>query len=109
MNALYPPCKVSAAQLDARRRQVLPPLFALAETVTEIPDGLRLTFAAQPGLLPTCAAVMEDEQAAGSFLRFNLIVEGEQGGITLEITGWPGTTNMLRALSQPPDGQEHEL
>jgi hypothetical protein len=108
MNTLFPVSSLSAAQLDAKRRQLLPPLFELAETIVEIPDGLRLTFAARPGWLPKCAAVIEQEQAAGSFLAFNLTVEAQQGAVTLDITGLPGTANMLRALSRR-DGQQHEL
>jgi hypothetical protein len=109
MNASFPRCSLSVAQLDAVRRKLLPPLFELADTVTEITDGLRLTFPASPEWLGRCTVVIEQEQAAGSFLRFNIVVEAEQGPVTVEITGWPGTANMLRALSQPPDGQEHVL
>ena len=108
MKALFPTSRLSAAQLDAKRRQLLPPLFELAESIVEIPDGLRLTFAARPGWLPKCAAVIEQEQAAGSFLAFNLTVEAQQGEVMLEITGLPGTPGMLRALSRA-DGRQHEL
>jgi hypothetical protein len=108
MNALFPASRLSAAQLDAKRRQLMPPLFELAESIEEIPDGLRLTFAARPGWLQKCGAVIEQEQAAGSFLRFRLTVEAKQGEVTFEITGLPGTGSMLRALSRP-DGQQHEL
>src|SRR5687768_14590570 len=109
MNALFPTSNLSAAQLDSRRRQLLPPVFDLAETIAEIPDGLRLTFVARPGWLAKCAAVIEQEQAAGSFLCFKIMAEAQQGAVTLEITGLPGTANMLRALARPAADQPHEL
>ena len=46
-------CKLSPADLAARRQQLLPGLFGRAEQVTDIPDGVRLRFASAPGCWPT--------------------------------------------------------
>ena len=63
-----------------------------------MPNGLRLRFAAKPGLLAELARIIEQEQTCCSFLQFHIAVEAGNGPITFDVTGPSGTREMLRAL-----------
>ena len=91
-------CRLSPKQLAERRAQLIPGLLARAEQVSEMPNGLRLRFAHRPGLVPELAKVIEQEQDCCSFLRFHLTTEASAGPVTLDVSGPPGTAEMLRQL-----------
>lgn len=91
-------CTLTPEQLAAARDTLLPGLLARAERVTDLPEGVRLHFASQPGLLTELARVMEQERGCCRFLRFQLVAEAADGAITLDVTGPPGTREALRAL-----------
>lgn len=91
-------CKLSPAELAARRQQLIPGLFKRAEKVEDIPSGLRFHFTSKPGLLPDLAQIMEQEQACCSFLRIQLTMEASEGPIIFDVTGPQGTADMLRKL-----------
>lgn len=91
-------CKLSPNELAARRQELIPGLFKRAENVTDIPNGIRFRFAGKPGLLADLARVIEQEQDCCSFLRFTLTTEPNAGPITFDVTGPPGTGQMLRKL-----------
>ena len=91
-------CKLSPAELAARRQQLIPGLFERAERVSDIPDGLRFRFANEPGLLTDLSRVMEQGQDCCSFLRFSLQTEPNAGPVTFDVTGPAGTGEMLRKL-----------
>ena len=91
-------CKLSPAQLAARRHELIPGLFKRAEKVEDIADGLRFHFASKPGLLSDLARLMEQEQDCCSFLRFQFTMEPSEGPVTFDVTGPKGTAEMLRKL-----------
>lgn len=91
-------CTLTSDQLSAQRKQLLPNLFQRAEQVEDIPNGLRFRFAHRPGLVTELAAIIEKERVCCSFLSFRLITEKGEGPITLEVSGPPGTAEMLRKL-----------
>lgn len=91
-------CKLSPAELAARRQQLIPGLFNRAEKVEDIPNGLRFHFAAASGLLPDLARVMEQEQDCCSFVRIRVTMEASEGPVTFDVTGPHGTGARLRAL-----------
>ena len=91
-------CSLTPEQLAVRRQELIPGLFKRAEQVNDIPSGIRFRFAAEPGLLTDLARVIEQEQDCCSFLRFELTTEPSAGPITLDVTGPPGTGEMLRKL-----------
>ena len=66
--------------------------------VSDIPDGIRFRFVDQPGLLSDLARIIEQEQDCCNFLRFELTIEPSAGPITFDVTGPPGTVEMLRKL-----------
>ncbi|HTE05005.1 MAG TPA: hypothetical protein VK824_02335 [Planctomycetota bacterium] len=70
----------------------------LADKVTDLDNGLRVTFASRPGLLADLAQMMEQERGCCRFLRFRITAEPAAGEIVLDVTGSPGTREMLRAL-----------
>jgi hypothetical protein len=91
-------CTLTPEQLESARAGLIPGLVARAESVTDLDDGLRIRFATQPGLLAELAAMIESERACCRFLRFQLTAEPAAGAIVLDVTGPPGTREMLRAL-----------
>ena len=70
-----------------------------AQEITGLADRLRVRFAPEPALLNELVQVVEQEQAYCSFLRFHILVEARGGPILLDVTGPPGTAQMLRTLS----------
>ena len=93
-----PACSLSPEQLNARRHELIPGLFKRAEQVTDVPNGLRFRFASKPALLADLARVADREQDCCSFLRFTIMTEPHAGPVTFEVTGPPGTADMLRKL-----------
>jgi hypothetical protein len=91
-------CKLSPAQLAARRHELIPGLFQRAKKVDDIPNGLRFHLASAPGLLSDLARIMEREQDCCSFLRIQLTMEASEGPVTFDVTGPERTGDMLRKL-----------
>jgi hypothetical protein len=98
MNSTGPACSLSSDQLRERRQELLPGLFRRADDVSDMPNGLRLRFAAKPGLLAELACIIEQEQTCCGFLQFHIAVEAGNGPITFDVTGPSVTREMLRAL-----------
>ena len=98
MPTTTPACTLSPAELQQRRHELLPGLFKRADHITDLPDGLRLHFAAREGLLTELARIIEAEQTCCNFLRFAITVEPAGGAVTFEVTGPTGTREMLRGL-----------
>jgi hypothetical protein len=91
-------CTLSPSELASRRGQLLPGLIERASEVTDLDDGLRMRFDTRPGLLAELVNIIEQERTCCSFLRFHLDAEPGDGPITFEVTGPPGTREMLKAL-----------
>lgn len=91
-------CTLTSAELKERRGQLLPGLIDRAEGVSNLENGVRLRFASSPGLLADLASVIEAERTCCSFLRFHLTVEPGMGPVTFDVTGPPGTRELLRSL-----------
>jgi hypothetical protein len=81
-------------ELNSRREQLLV-VVKRAEEVIELEEGLRMRFESSPGLLAELARIVDQERICCSFLRFQLTVEPGTGPITFEVTGPPGTREML--------------
>ena len=91
-------CTLTAAELEARRQGLIPGLIGKALEVSDLPNGLRLRFKPEAGLLPELARVMETERECCRFLKFELKADPGAGPVTLEVTGPAGTAEMLRSL-----------
>ncbi len=91
-------CSLAPEELQKRRQDLIPGLLNRAREVVDLEDGLRARFANSPGLLSSLAAVIEQEQMCCSFLRFRISIAPHGGDVEVEVTGPPGTAEMLRAL-----------
>jgi hypothetical protein len=91
-------CSLTPDQLRERRDDLLPGLVRRADEVTELDSGWRLRFQSKDGLLAEIARVIEQERACCSFLRFQVTAEPNGGPITVEVTGPPGTREILQGL-----------
>jgi hypothetical protein len=91
-------CSLSSSELSARRAQLIPGLIERATEVADLDDGLRLTFASSPGLMEELARVVDQERTCCNFLHFKLTAGPGSAPVTFEVTGPPGTRELLRAL-----------
>jgi hypothetical protein len=94
-------CTLSPAALKARRENVLNQLVRRAHEVQERPDGCRLRFAPDSGILEDIARTIDAERECCRFLQFTLTVEAASGPITLDLTGPTGTREFLAGLFEP--------
>lgn len=91
-------CTLTSAELQREAADLLPGLIATAEAADWLPDGIRLTFAAEASLLMRIAAVIERERGCCRFFAFRLDVTAGSGPVILEVTGPPGTRGVLETL-----------
>lgn len=91
-------CTLSPEELSRRRAVLLPGLIERAKEVVDIENGLRLMFEDGPRLLADLVRIVEQERTCCSFLRFKIVVEPGNGPVVFEVSGPPGTREMLRAL-----------
>jgi len=91
-------CTLSRAALAARRQGLLADLLRRADDHQELSEGHRLRFTAHADTLASIARAIDAERQCCRFLRFQIIVEPDQGPISLELTGPPGTREFLSAL-----------
>lgn len=91
-------CTLGPAAIEARRKDLLGTLGRRAAERIELPNGYRVRFGAEPGLLRTVGDVIEIERHCCRFLKFELTVEPEEQSIWLEFTGPPGTREFLAGL-----------
>ncbi len=91
-------CSLTPEVLQARRLGLLSELLALAERREPLPEGMRLRFPPAPAPLPAIARTVEAERHCCRFLRFSITVEPDNGPMVLELTGPPGTGEVLAGL-----------
>jgi hypothetical protein len=91
-------CRLSPDELNAQRKQLIPGLFQRADKVEDIPNGIRFRFTHRPKLVTELASLIEKERVCCSFLTFRLTTEKGEGPVTLEVSGPPGTAEMLKKL-----------
>jgi hypothetical protein len=91
-------CTLTPEQLKAQRDALLPGLLKRADERTPLERGYRMKFTPRPGLLDEIARIVEQERSCCQFLKFQITVEPSNGPIYLEVTGPPGTREMLDTL-----------
>jgi len=91
-------CTLDSMTLDARREQLLGGLISCVLERIEIPDGYRVRFQSDDGVLTRIASGVETERRCCKFLTFRLTAEPDDGAIWLEVSGPPGTREFLRAV-----------
>jgi hypothetical protein len=88
-------CTLSEPELAVRRAGVLAAVREGQAEARWLPDGVALRFAAEPELLALLATFIDLERRCCAFLRFRLTVEPDGGPVWLELTGPPGTRELL--------------
>lgn len=91
-------CTLSPATLRARREGLLSELLRRAHEHEPLPDGYRLRFAATTANLTALTRTVEAERRCCRFLRFNITIEPDEGPLSLELSGPPGTREFITAL-----------
>ena len=94
-------CRLNDGELDRQRQALLPGLVERAGECVPIDEGFKWRFTETQDLLPAVAEVVEAERGCCPFLRFVVACEPEQGPVTLEVSGPPGTQQFLRSLVSP--------
>jgi hypothetical protein len=98
MSELPIACTLGPAAIKARREDLLGGLVRQAEERVDLPNGYRVRFKAQDGLLSMIANVVDTERQCCRFLRFQLTIEPDERSIWLEFTGPPGTREFLAGM-----------
>ena len=101
MTTLPIACTLGPAALKARRAGLLADLVRRADGRHEIEDGHRLVFAATGDIVQSIARTVDAERQCCRFVQFTLTVSPDEGPITLEFTGPPGTREFMAALMEP--------
>lgn len=91
-------CSLSAKELEDQRDELIPGLFHRSNSVEEVDNGFRFMFSRKPNLLVELAELIEKESLCCSFLSFVLNVGENNGSVSLELSGPPGTIALLRNL-----------
>ena len=91
-------CALSPAEYQARQADLLPALAAAAREWQERPNGLALRFDTAPERVAAIARMIDRERQCCRFLRFQLVVEPDEGPLWLEVTGPPGTRELLKEI-----------
>jgi hypothetical protein len=91
-------CSLTPDALRARREGLLAELLRHAESTERVADGLRLRFASSTETLAKIVRAVEAERRCCRFLQFRITVEPDEGPISLELTGPPGTQEFVAAL-----------
>ena len=91
-------CTLSTEGLKARRESLLDALVRRSTERSDLPDGLRLRFAADDQILGDVARAVDAERQCCRFLSFTIAVNPDGGPITLDLTGPEGTREFLAAI-----------
>jgi hypothetical protein len=91
-------CTLGPAAIEARRKDLLGTLVRRAAERIELPNGYRVRFGVEPGLLRTVADVIEVERQCCRFLTFKVTVEPDEQSIWLQFTGPSGAREFLAGM-----------
>ena len=91
-------CTLDAAAIKTRRDGLLAQLSSSAKHCEQLPNGLRLEFAASSETLALIGEAIDAERRCCRFLTFQLTVTENDGPVILELTGPAGTREFLNGL-----------
>jgi hypothetical protein len=91
-------CTLTPDAHRARREGLLAGLRRQSTGHELLPEGLRLRSAASAETLASIARAVEAERLCCQFLRFTITVEPDEGPLTLDLIGPPGTREFVVAL-----------
>ena len=96
--ALTVACRLTAVELQERRRSVLDVVRNAIQETVELKDGFAYRFPSNSDLIKQLATLVELERQCCPFLRFRTTVEAADGPIWLELTGPDGAKEFLVTL-----------
>jgi hypothetical protein len=88
-------CSLNSADLVRRQGELRTGLLSVASRVERLENGLRWHFTTSPNLLARIGTILDAERECCRFLRVAIIAEANLGGVTVEVTGPAGTTDVL--------------
>lgn len=88
-------CRLTPAELQERRREVLSKVAGAVSEVTELENGFIYRFPSNGELIPELANLIQLEHKCCPFLTFRLTVGEGDGPFLLEISGPLGTKELL--------------
>ena len=94
-------CTLQPDELKQRAENLVPGLASTATRCVPIEGGYRFEFAPARHTLSEIAGVIDAERQCCRFLRFQLTVEPDEGGVQLDVTGPAGTQEFLANLVNP--------
>ena len=90
-------CKLSAPELQQRREQLFHAIRSRIQEIRPLEAGYEMRFAADDATLEQLLTLIQLERSCCPFLRFRLTVEPDSGPVWLELTGPPGSQELLAA------------
>jgi hypothetical protein len=87
-------CTLTPEELRRGRQALLPGVIARADAYERLADGFRFRFPAGEDLA-AMAGMIAAERRCCRFLQFVLTAEPAEGPVWLEVTGPPGTAELL--------------
>jgi hypothetical protein len=91
-------CSLTPKALEARKLGLLSTLLDRSAGHELLADGLRLRFEPSSETLSNILRVVDAERHCCRFLRFTITVEPNDGAMSLDLTGPPGTREFVAAL-----------
>ena len=91
-------CTLGPDGLKARKAELWARIRRLSTATERIEAGYRFEFTADTETLSVIVTMINSERTCCRFLRFDLRVERDDGPISLEITGPPGTQEFVDAM-----------
>ena len=94
-------CELSPEDLSLRRESLLADLLRRSANVEPLESGYRLVFGGDSETLRIVTTAVEAERKCCRFLRFVLRFEPDLGPVVLEISGPPGSRELLTSVLFP--------
>ena len=91
-------CNLTPEALEARRQGLLSELLNQSTGREFLAEGLRMRFEASSETLSNIVRAVDAERHCCRFLRFTITVEPDEGAVTLDLTGPPGSGEFVAAL-----------
>jgi HEAT repeat protein len=89
-------CSLDAPALARRQAALRAGVLGEAAAIEPLPEGMRFRFRDTAGLIGRLAPIVDAERQCCRFLHFAIDAQPALGEVTLEVTGPPGTAEVLR-------------
>ena len=90
-------CSLDSAAMARRQEELRRGVLSLCSKAERLPDRMRWEFAPSADLLSRLGAVLDAERLCCRFLRIVITAEPDSGVTSVEVTGPPGTAEVLAA------------